>query len=64
MTDELPEDPEAALSAGVEHSGSWTGHWIDWLNEQAREQVKAPKKLGSKKHPVLGAAPGEYVLES
>jgi polyhydroxyalkanoate synthase len=64
VTDELPEDPDVALSACVEHTGSWTSHWIDWLNEQATGQVKAPKKLGSKKHPVLGAAPGEYVLES
>jgi polyhydroxyalkanoate synthase len=64
VSDDLPEDPEVALSAGVEHAGSWTGHWIEWLNEQAGAQVKAPKKLGSKEYPALGAAPGDYVLES
>jgi polyhydroxyalkanoate synthase len=64
VTDELPEDPDVAVRSAVQHDGPWTEHWIDWLNEHSDRQVKAPKKLGSKKHPVLGQAPGDYVLES
>ncbi len=64
VTDELPEDPQLSLKSAVEHSGSWTSHWIEWLDERSEDKVKAPKKLGSKKHPALGAAPGKYVLES
>jgi len=60
---ELPEDPDHALATAKQHDGSWAGHWIDWLNDRSDERINAPKKLGSKKHPVLGAAPGEYVLE-
>ena len=37
---------------------------IDWLNGRYEEPVPAPKKLGSKKHPPIGPAPGQYVLES
>jgi len=61
---ELPVDPEAALQTADEHAGSWTFHWIDWLNGRYEEPVAAPKKLGSKKHPVIQPAPGLYVLES
>jgi len=60
---ELPEDPEAALQSAIEHEGSWTSHWIDWLNARAPERIKASNKLGSKKFPALGDAPGLYVLE-
>jgi polyhydroxyalkanoate synthase len=61
---ELPADPEAALRTADEHAGSWTFHWIDWLNARYEEPVPAPKKLGSKKYPAIDAAPGQYVLES
>ena len=60
---ELPADPDAALDLAVEHTGPWTRHWIDWLNARSPERVKAPNKLGSKKFPALGDAPGHYVLE-
>jgi len=61
---ELPEDPEAALAAAVEHTGSWTFHWIDWLHSRYAGPVPAPQALGSKKYPPLYAAPGQYVRES
>jgi polyhydroxyalkanoate synthase len=61
---ELPEDPEAALATAVEHTGSWTFHWIDWLHSRYRQAVPAPTALGSKKYPPLYPAPGRYVLES
>jgi polyhydroxyalkanoate synthase len=60
---ELPEDPDACLATAQGHPGAWTMHWIDWLNAHTPGRVKAAKRLGSKKYPALGDAPGEYVLE-
>ena len=64
VADELPEDPDAAIESAVESDGPWTNHWIEWLNDHAAERIDAPRRLGSKKFPVLGDAPGEYVLET
>ncbi len=63
VTDELPEDPDAAIESAAESDGPWTNHWIEWLNDHAAERIDAPRRLGSKKFPILGDAPGEYVLE-
>ena len=63
VTSDLPEDPELALKSSAAHDGAWTEHWVDWLNARYEEPVKPKKKLGSKAFPVLGPAPGEYVLE-
>ncbi len=64
IPNDLPEDPEAALASATEHMGSWTFHWIDWLRSRYSDPVPAPQRLGSKKHPMIYAAPGHYVLES
>ncbi len=64
IPEELPADPEAALRTADEHAGSWTFHWIDWLNGRYEEPVPAPNALGSEKYPVIQPAPGLYVLES
>lgn len=64
VTENLPENPDAALRLAEEHAGSWTSHWLDWLSTRSVETIKAPKRLGSKKNPILGDAPGQYVLES
>ncbi|WP_310564370.1 alpha/beta fold hydrolase [Hydrogenophaga sp.] len=59
------EDPmqwaEAAQPARQE--GSWWPHWRLWIQGMSGETVKAPTKLGSRKHKPLGAAPGTYVHE-
>ncbi|MFM8355148.1 MAG: PHA/PHB synthase family protein, partial [Gammaproteobacteria bacterium] len=60
----LPEDPDAALADATEHRGSWTFHWIYWLQSRAGGMVPARETLGSKKFPPLYAAPGQYVRES
>jgi polyhydroxyalkanoate synthase subunit PhaC len=44
------------------HDGSWWTDWSRWLAERAGPKVKPPA-LGSDAHPVLGDAPGLYVLE-
>ena len=62
VASELPADPDTALKSATEHKGSWTNHWIEWLDARSEEKLSAPKTLGSKKFPKLGAAPGEYVL--
>ncbi|MCE4557125.1 PHA/PHB synthase family protein [Roseateles cellulosilyticus] len=42
--------------------GSWWPAWIDWLAGRGGPRVKPPR-LGAKAAPVLGDAPGTYVLE-
>jgi polyhydroxyalkanoate synthase len=36
-------------------------HWQNWIESQSTEKVKA-RKPGDGKRPVLGDAPGTYVL--
>ena len=47
----------------ITHDGSWTGHWIDWLNARTEKRIRARKKPGNKAFPALAPAPGSYVLE-
>lgn len=42
--------------------GSWWTPWSEWLSDHSGSQKAAPKQLGSKKHPPIVAAPGEYVF--
>ena len=59
----LPSDPKAWFDAATEHKGSWWTDWSDWLASHAGKQVAAPKTPGSRKYPVLEAAPGRYVKQ-
>jgi polyhydroxyalkanoate synthase len=43
------------------HKGSWWVHWQNWIEAQDGEKVKARKPEDGKR-PVLGDAPGTYVL--
>jgi polyhydroxyalkanoate synthase subunit PhaC len=54
-------DPEAWRSAGKRHNGSWWEDWTAWSDARAGERVKAPARLGSRRHPPTADAPGEYV---
>jgi len=56
-------DPDAWKASAEERSGTWWGHWADWVIERSEGEVPAPEELGSDAHPVLGNAPGTYVLE-
>jgi polyhydroxyalkanoate synthase len=49
------------LAGARTHEGSWWTHWRDWLEARSGERIPAPKRLGNRKHPVLGDAPGTYV---
>jgi polyhydroxyalkanoate synthase len=58
--DDTTADPEAWRAAGTKHTGSWWQDWTEWSDARAGARVKPPH-LGSKRHPALGDAPGEYV---
>jgi polyhydroxyalkanoate synthase len=60
------EDPKewAQLAQDARQDGSWWPHWRAWIQGKSGELVDAPKKLGSRKHKPLGAAPGSYVFEA
>jgi hypothetical protein len=58
-----PEAPEKWMAKAEEHAGSWWPHWAEWLKARAGAEKSAPTELGSKAHPPVGAAPGQYVFD-
>ena len=54
-------DLDAWIAKAEEHPGSWWPYWLEWIERQAPERVKA-RKPGSGKMKPLGDAPGTYVL--
>jgi polyhydroxyalkanoate synthase subunit PhaC len=56
-------DPEAWLAAASKQQGTWWSHWAEWATARSGAERQAPKALGSKRHPVIEAAPGRYVRE-
>lgn len=60
VNDTLASDAESWMAEAKQQEGSWWSDWRDWLAARAGEQCAAPA-VGSKKHPVLGDAPGSYV---
>jgi polyhydroxyalkanoate synthase subunit PhaC len=57
-----PATPDKWLKGAEETAGSWWPYWIKWLQDHSGKHVTAPKMMGSKKHKVVGAAPGEYAF--
>jgi polyhydroxyalkanoate synthase subunit PhaC len=43
--------------------GTWWTDWDEWLGERSGGMRPAPARLGNRRHKLVGAAPGEYVLE-
>jgi polyhydroxyalkanoate synthase subunit PhaC len=60
--DATPADPEAWLAGATEHEDSWWHDWADWISKRAGSR-REPPLVGSREHPPLAAAPGEYVHE-
>ncbi len=58
----MPESPEAWMKGAQEHAGSWWPLWMDWLKARSGAEQSPSKALGSKTHPIVGKAPGEYAL--
>jgi polyhydroxyalkanoate synthase subunit PhaC len=43
--------------------GTWWTDWDEWLGERSGGMRPAPTRLGNRRHKLVGAAPGEYVVE-
>ena len=56
------DDPGSWKASGAQVPGSWWPDWIEWLAPQCGP-IGAPPLLGNDQCPVLGEAPGTYVLE-
>jgi len=56
------DDPGSWKASGAQMQGSWWPDWMTWLAPQCGPMV-VPPSLGSDQYPVLGEAPGRYVLE-
>jgi polyhydroxyalkanoate synthase len=51
------------MRESISHEGSWWLDWSAWLAERDEATRRAPRRLGSRRYPILGDAPGEYVHE-
>jgi poly[(R)-3-hydroxyalkanoate] polymerase subunit PhaC len=58
-----PADSQEWMRESVAHEGSWWLDWNAWLAERDEATRRAPRRLGSRRYPILGDAPGEYVHE-
>jgi polyhydroxyalkanoate synthase len=54
-------DADAWEKEAVRQQGTWWEHWADWASARSGEERKAPAKLGSRRHPPIEPAPGQYV---
>lgn len=59
--DKLPETPDEWLAEATMVPTTWWLDWAEWIGHRAGRQV-APPSMGSDDHPVIGDAPGTYVL--
>ena len=56
------DDPGSWKASGAQVPGSWWPDWMEWLAPQCGPMI-APPSLGNDQCPVVGEAPGSYVLE-
>jgi polyhydroxyalkanoate synthase len=56
-----PATAAAWRAAAQRHSGSWWEDWARWSDATAGPMRKPPR-TGSRRYPVLGDGPGQYVL--
>jgi polyhydroxyalkanoate synthase len=58
-------DPDAWMASADRHDGSWWPAWMSWLAQRSGKLVRPPGMSAREKgYPVLGEAPGAYVLEA
>ena len=55
-----PATAEQWRAAAERRDGSWWEDWTSWAQDRSGELVPPPR-MGSKRYPALGDAPGEYV---
>ena len=58
---DLDLDAESWIDGAEYYSGSWWPRWEKWLKRRSGKKVAA-RQPGDSEHPVLGDAPGSYVL--
>jgi polyhydroxyalkanoate synthase len=58
-----PASAEQWLAEAGKQSGTWWDHCADWMAKRSGPQLDAPKAPGNARHPPVGRAPGDYVLE-
>jgi polyhydroxyalkanoate synthase len=61
VNDLLADSADDWLARAEAMPGSWWPHWYSWLASFGGPKRKAPRALGSAKHPPLEDAPGTYV---
>lgn len=63
-TDGPALDPDEWLTRAAVRDGSWWTAWQEWLGMHSGEPTLAPSMGAPEKgYPILGDAPGQYVLE-
>ena len=63
VADEHPSAADEWLAGAIVEPGTWWDDWDAWLADRSGSLTSAPKRLGSRRHKVVGPAPGDYVLE-
>ena len=63
VSDDNTLEPDDWRRAAATRTGSWWPDYADWLAARSGDPRPAPGKLGSARHPVIGDAPGTYVLD-
>ena len=61
--EQTPSDPAQWEELATTSQGTWWTDWDEWLGERSGGMRPAPARLGNRRHTLVGAAPGEYVLE-
>jgi polyhydroxyalkanoate synthase len=61
--EQTPPDPADWEELATTTQGTWWTDWEEWLAERSGGMRPAPDRLGNRRHKLVGAAPGEYVLE-
>jgi polyhydroxyalkanoate synthase len=58
-----PPAAEDWLETASERTGTWWTDWAAWLGERSGDLRRAPRRIGDRRHPALGPAPGLYVRD-
>ena len=61
--EQTPPDSADWEELATTTQGTWWTDWNEWLGERSGGMRPAPTRLGNRRHKLVGAAPGEYVLE-
>jgi polyhydroxyalkanoate synthase len=61
--EQTPPDSARWEELATTSQGTWWTDWEEWLAERSGGIHPAPTRLGNRRHKLVGAAPGEYVLD-